>query len=396
MKKAFQLFLFSSTALALAANVQAEELMGVDIHGFISQSYITSSDYNYLTHNSEEGSFDYNEIGINFSKELTEKLRVGLQLYSRDIGDAGDNKVTIDWAYGDYRVKDWFGIRAGRIKLPLGLYNETRDIDMLRTNAIMPQSLYPDLLRDTTIAANGIGVYGNVPMSSVGSLEYQFIAGVIDIDPESGFSKYFNNEGGNRFSLRGSVDSNVAYAGSLKWNTPLDGLLFGVSALNASFENDVTLGPVFGPGAGRPGHTEISTDFITLSTEYTWKNLVVAAEYQQMKTENWLKGVARTETTSEGYYVSAAYRFSDLFSLGTHYSIYYPDEDDKNGHMQTFKADAWEKDLALTLKFDINEYCVFKIEGHRVDGTARVLDVDNPNKTEDEFFYGVAKVTFSF
>ena len=63
------------------------ELGGVDIHGFISQGFIMSDTYNYLTHNSKEGSFDYNEVGINFSKEMTDKLRLGIQLFARDLGD---------------------------------------------------------------------------------------------------------------------------------------------------------------------------------------------------------------------------------------------------------------------------------------------------------------------
>lgn len=353
--------LFGSTVLAA-------DLSGVEIHGFMSQSYIGNTKYNYLTHNSQEGSFNYNEFGINFGKELTEKLRLGLQLYTRNIGEP-DNKIDIDWAYGDYRVKDWFGLRAGRIKLPLGLYNETRDIDMLRTNAIMPQSIYPDYLRDTTIAANGAGVYGNVPMASMGSLDYQVITGIIDIDE----------------SVLGVVlDSEVAYVGSLKWNTPLDGLLFGISALKSGYGYD--------SGAI---HVDVAAEFVTLSTEYTWNDLLVAAEYQQVKSEVQALGT-KSKNTSEGYYVSASYRFTELFTLGTHYSIYYPKKNDKNGNNYAFTADAWEKDLALSLRFDINDYCVFKIEGHHVDGTARVRSINNTTKIEDDFDYGVAKVTLSF
>ncbi|NDY73735.1 hypothetical protein DO021_18555 [Desulfobacter hydrogenophilus] len=195
----------------------AVELGGVDIHGFISQGFIISDEYNYLAHNSTDGSFEYNEVGINFSKELTEQLRLGIQLFSRDIGDAGNNKVTIDWAYGDYRFKDWLGFRAGRIKLPLGLYNETRDIDMLRTNIVIPQSIYPDLLRDTVIAANGVSLYGTIDLSSVGSLEYQAIAGQVNIDNDSGFEKYFEHRTDDFGTVvTGDSDSDITYSGALR------------------------------------------------------------------------------------------------------------------------------------------------------------------------------------
>ena len=37
-----------------------------------------------------------------------------------------------DWFDLDYRWKDWLGLRAGRVKLPYGLYNDTSDIDAAR------------------------------------------------------------------------------------------------------------------------------------------------------------------------------------------------------------------------------------------------------------------------
>ncbi len=378
------------SALVLAGSclftnpVLSAELGGVDIHGFISQGFIMSDQYNYLTHNSKKGSFEYNEVGINFSKDMTDQLRLGIQLFARDLGDVANNKVTIDWAYGDYRIQDWLGIRAGRLKLPLGLYNETRDIDLLRTSIVMPQSVYNDLLRDTVIAANGFGLYGNIDMSVVGSLDYQAIAGQMNIDNDSGFKKYYDSR--FPFTLTGDSDTDISYVGSLRWNTPLEGFLVGVSGMKTKAENPTSFGA-----------QETDNTLMTLSTEYTWNDLIIAAEYQTFEVKSYMPAISnRSETTSQGYYLSASYRFTELFTLGAHYSVFYPNEDDKDGNLVATKSDAWEKDLALSLRFDINEYMVFKIEGHSVDGTVRVNATDNPSRTEDDFYYGVAKITFSF
>ena len=46
----------------------------------------------------------------------------------------------LDWAVADYRFKDWFGIRGGKVKTALGLYNDTQDLEFLYTWALMPQS----------------------------------------------------------------------------------------------------------------------------------------------------------------------------------------------------------------------------------------------------------------
>ena len=102
------------------------------VNGFASQGYLETSDNGFLDPNSEDGSFEINEIGLTVNSQLTERFRLGGQLLSRDLGDDGNNNLRIDWALGDYRFADWFGVQAGKIKMPIGLYNETRDSDFLR------------------------------------------------------------------------------------------------------------------------------------------------------------------------------------------------------------------------------------------------------------------------
>jgi hypothetical protein len=159
----------------------AAEVGGIEINGFISQGYLTTTDNNFMGETSE-GSFEFNEIGINFGKELTENMRVGVQLFSRDLGNYGNNEITVDWAYGDYRWKDWLGVRVGKIKTPHGLYNETRDVDMLRNWIFLPQSVYPEIERDAALSLMGVGVYGNARLGRVGGLSYQAMIGTQNID----------------------------------------------------------------------------------------------------------------------------------------------------------------------------------------------------------------------
>ena len=132
-----------------------EEVFGaVDIHGYISQGYMRSNKNNFLAE-SYGGSFQFNELGINFSVELTDQLHAGLQLASRDLGSLGNNKVVVDWAFMDYHYQDWMGLRVGRVKMPFGLYNETRDIDMLRTSILLPQGVYNENFRDALTGIQG-------------------------------------------------------------------------------------------------------------------------------------------------------------------------------------------------------------------------------------------------
>ena len=113
MKKLIMVLAAALLTLA-ATTLHAYELEGVEIHGFISQGFIkTTKQNNFPVSDSGDGSFRFNDFGINFAKQITPALRVGLQLNAFDRGTYGEDKVTVDWAYGDYRLNDWLGFRVG-------------------------------------------------------------------------------------------------------------------------------------------------------------------------------------------------------------------------------------------------------------------------------------------
>ena len=56
---------------------QDESVASVEVHGFASQGFILSTQNNYLSANSTNGSFQYSEVGLNFTKALTDNLRMG-------------------------------------------------------------------------------------------------------------------------------------------------------------------------------------------------------------------------------------------------------------------------------------------------------------------------------
>src|SRR3569833_779458 len=135
--------LLSSLSVAVIAGAVCFSLcfaVVVVFHGFASQGYIKSSNGNqYPVSDSADGSFNFNDFGINFSKQLSPELRVGMQLFAQSRGNLGKDVVTVDWAYGDYRYQDWLGVRVGKVKIPLGLYNTSRDNDALRNPILLPR-----------------------------------------------------------------------------------------------------------------------------------------------------------------------------------------------------------------------------------------------------------------
>src|SRR5882762_10088167 len=156
------------------------QLPSLDVHGFISQGFLLTSANDYLAESSR-GSFEFSEVGLNFTLPATDRLRLGVQLFARDLGPTGDYRAVLDWFYLDYHWQDWLGLRAGRVKLPFGLYNDSSDIDAARTPVLLPQSVYPAQSRDYLLAQTGAEVYGYSGLGALGGLDYRIYAGTIFI-----------------------------------------------------------------------------------------------------------------------------------------------------------------------------------------------------------------------
>jgi hypothetical protein len=210
----------------LATGARAAELgdedapASVEIHGFASQGFIATNRNNYLVR-STHGSFEFSEVGVNFTKRLSDKLRIGIQLFAHNLGATGNFRATADWFYLDYRFADWLGFRAGRVKIPFGLYNEINDVDAARVPILLPQSVYPIQNRDYLLAQTGVELYGSVRSLVAGSLEYRVYGGTIFIDTTS-------SSANSPYQIL-SFGVPYVFGGRLLWETPLEGLRVGGS-----------------------------------------------------------------------------------------------------------------------------------------------------------------------
>ncbi len=395
--------------IVYAASVPAAELGEVDIHGFISQGYLKSDDNNYLA-DTEDGSFQFNEMGINFATRLTSRLRCGMQFFARDLGDFGNDEMTLDWAYGDYRLQDWLGFRVGMVKAPLGLYNETRDFDMLRTSILLPQSNYADHLREEVGTQRGIGIYGDISLGPVGMINYQALFSHDDVSNDGGGAVTFKNNiepriGGIKVN---NFSSDKTYNGSLIWQTPLDGLKIGGSTRKSAQVINYT----YLSNNDTVDFDVKSVRFYTGSVEYMYENFTFSSEYYRMTVISNFKLSStaepiRAHVPMEGWYASMSYRFTDWFELGSYYCQFFPDRKDRKGTKPDdwtgaiLGADAFQKDLTVSTRFDINASWILKLEGHFIDGTALVDNTKNTNASgdvdmEQHWVLFLAKMSYSF
>jgi hypothetical protein len=397
--------------------VSAIEYEDVLIHGFVSQGYLKSTDNNYLAE-TEDGTFEFNEAGINFSY-LLDKLRIGLQLYSKDLGDEGNNDIFLDWALADYRYRDFLGFRAGKIKAPLGLYNKTRDVDMLRTPILMPASIYSEVGRDFTTAYNGFSIYGTVDLPVASEIDYEVFGGTFNVDDNSRLVKgnieqtemFLSHDLDMELTAENrSFDSQHSFGGALRWSAPIEGLRFGFSYMMQDSDLNFRLRNQEGRNIGEY-NSEVDINYqTTYSVEYTWKDLTLSAEWQTTKITNDFSiqpsssdvgGISGKEKTkSEGWYIQANYVLSDTWTFGLYYSVFYTDRGDRGGEnfKRIGKPDhyAWQKEIVPSIRYDITSNFLIKAEAHIVDGTAQVYEFDNPQGKDGNWEMLALKASFSF
>src|SRR5690606_16782972 len=94
-----------------------------------------------------------------------EKVSLVAQILSRETGEVDETDLRVDYAFASYTpyssLNGDFGIKAGRIRAPIGFFNETRDVAHTRPGILLPQSVYPDRIRNVTFARDGAQLFGS-------------------------------------------------------------------------------------------------------------------------------------------------------------------------------------------------------------------------------------------
>ena len=401
---------------------------GIDIHGSVSVTASYSDTYNYLGDTRDAVDLNLVDVVLNGSHRFENGLRAGAQLYGYTIGDYSD--ITLDWANLDYSFNEHFGVRLGRNKIPLGLYNDSQDLDAIRTFASLPYPVYPKPYRAVTASMDGLSLYGTVGISKAGSLDYQLYGGWKEsIDGDNPFIGGINNLAHyDKCEFTRGV-----FGASLFWNTPLEGLRLGYSYLETpknvlngtiSVIDDMRgsylalarqVDGAFGAGtwdhsglfAGTIVTSRTRARINVLSAEYTRDKWLFAAEYKRRdETEGeiytpaiaalGLPSTNRFANHLEQYYAMVTYQATDQIGLGAYYAHENTMRKGSSGPSDPLTK---TKDWAAAVSYAVNDNWILKLEGHLIDGRSLVYSGGDDNRTsgtDATWAYLVAKATFSF
>ena len=351
----------------------------VQVHSFASQGFAYSDDNNYLTMKTSQGSFAMTDAAVNISMPITDKFRIGAQMYVNNLGNLGDWHPMLDWAVAAYKFKDWFGIRGGKVKTVMGLYNDTQDMEFLHTFALLPQSMYPLDMRSSTIAHMGGDLFGEIPLKRLGSLSYTAYAGQRQDSLYGGYPYLLKQFGISMENYGGLVVGE-----DLRWKTPLNGFLVGASHMDEDITGTGRLNPsvLFGGPNILVPYSEWSNKDQTNQVygQYTVGNLRLDSEYRRYwRDQQVFSGSMWITTDVRSWYVAAAYRVSKRLEFGTYYSRFTdhwfgttpqippPSQSDPARHLY---------DKVVTARVDLTRYWNVKVEGHFMDGWAGTMYPD--------------------
>ena len=359
----------------------AQDLAGIVVHGFVSQGFLFSSHNNYLSMKSTDGSPQWTDGAVNISDSLVDNLRVGIQLHMYQLGEFGGSNVQVDWASGDYRVKDHFGIRAGKVKTVWGLFNDSQDVDAVFLWILLPQGSYSIDHKSFYLAHIGGDVYGAVSLGKrAGTLHYIAYGGQSTIDLNDGYIQTFA-ELGLQFtnSLGGKT-----YGADLQWEAPVRGLILGAS------------GNWLAADGTAPAGTFHSPAYLVSSMygKFSRGKVYLAGEYDRIPINATITiGPTVIPFVQDGrsWFAMGSYQLSKKLQLGSYYSHYV------NKVADTTQPVNYSKDFVVSARYDFNAYFYAKVESHFLHGTALGYYADtNPNGLSPDSKMVATKIGFTF
>jgi hypothetical protein len=359
----------------------------VQVHGFAGQG-ATYTDHNQVFGTSRDVSLDFREMGVNTSVKLLPNLLISAQGLYRDTGGSDSQGVRLDFAQADYSVPLLdsslvLGVRGGRVKIPFGLYNDTRDVLWTRPSVLLPQSIYLDTLglRQGMIAADGGVVYGRYTYG-----EHRFGLEFLTAEPQ-------DNTGGATVFVTGIPSLFPPAQGSLggrplligrtfyEWMGGRGKLMFSVVDLDRDFRSSNAF---YQNGNSKMTYPLFSMQYNaekwSLTAEYGWINSQRSGYSPLLQNlPTWKKN------TSENFYVQGEYRFTADFSAVLRYDVVHINRDDRSGREMSQLTNGrvashrfYARDLTAGVRWEFARNFLLAADYHYVNGTAWLNETDNP------------------
>jgi hypothetical protein len=357
--------------------VWADDLSGprYRIQGFAAQGLIGSTNNNFFGDSRDKASSEFTEAGIHGAWQPLDALHLSGQVLYRRAGASDRDGLRLDYAQADWQFYQndttQFGLKFGKVKLPYGLYNETRDVPFTRPGILLPQSVYVDNARDLLLAAPGVFLHG-ASVQKYGATD--FLLGWVrpSFDSESVDYSFLGT------TRPGKLKGTGALGARLRWDLPTDTTLM-LTYANAKAD--------YAPGSADPLAATGNVHFRNLlfSVQQRLDTLTLTAEYGEPRfdTAGFGPFLPDSHRVIQAAYLQGEWRFLPNWELMLRHDVFYRDQSDKNGHRFAAATglpahSMFARDSTLGLRWDATPRLMLRAEYHHVEGTGWLPGPDNP------------------
>lgn len=368
------------------------------VHGFLSQGYFLTTDNNLFGSSEHGGSLDFTEIGINASWAPRPELQLSVQILSRRAGEAAKNEPELDFGLLDYTPvateKRRLGVRLGRVRLPFGLYNDTRDVAFTRPSILLPQSIYLERTRELAVSGDGTMLYGE-ERSAWGTVGLEAGAFLPRVDNENSELAILGSPDprGSR-DFPGELESRWSFIGRLTYATPSEALRLAVTGVR--LEADYKPRFPF-PNDLKPGTNLFEP--IIFSAQYNAESWSLTGEYARrpIKQEGFKPTRPDVDIVGESYYIQGIYRLDPRWEMVVRYDVLFNNVDDRDGtRFMALAHTQFAKDWAFGVRYNITPAFMVRAEFHNVYGTGWLHRKDNPDRLATDKNWDFFALLFSY
>ncbi len=367
--------------LSACLAVAAEPASKVKIFGHLSQAY-GRSDRGSIQSATESGTTDLGNIAVQLRWEISPRDTAVIQLSHErradDIFSPQQDELEIDWAFYQRRIGENTTIKVGRLNVPLGIYNEIRDVGTLLPFFNLPISFYAGVLSSAE-TVDGIAVSHTFAARSDWDLEADFYYGGWDtvqqqLSPEVDF-------GLRNLDARAEDGLGV----QLWLNTPIHGLRLGAGGLTWLLDGPLS-----------PAGTKERWDSYHLSLDLAVDRWMLRSEFRRWRFEQDFGGFLNLGSSlpaiaeREGFYVQAGVWVTPKIGLFGQFEAATLDND-----LGLPPEGDFHEDLGLSVTYRFRHDLVARVEYHRSD-TRFPLDEAGPAPRAVEVGWLIAALSVSF
>ena len=331
------------------------------IHGYLTQGYAVSDGTPFYGIRGQ-GSSDFRYAALQFRYDRSQNgflLQVNHRRLGRSPISDFESAVNVNWAFYERRATNGTTLRAGRVPVPRGIYNEQRSIGVVLPFYRAPVIFYDEgAYFSETI--DGLVVSHTFWSESPWTVDANVYGG--------GWSLLAYDQSGEEYQI-GRVRAENAIGTQVWLNAPIDGVRVGAAAQAYRWES---LGD---------GSTQQVQEF-QASLDVTRTRFMVRAETELMdfETDNYYAS-----------YVQSGYNLTPKLTVNAQAEYAYESDWQLPVYTREFE---WHRALGASVSYKFSPTLVLKAEHHWNKG----IQVEQPADPArpPRFTYGIVSLSASF